>query len=375
MRQTSKRARRSRLLMIFILVLLIALVLWGLAALADRLLHYGANATVSAKDADQPSAITPTPETADDTPKNTYDPACFYRDGEFLRYESSTVTSQIGIDVSAHQQDIDWQRVAASGVQFAILRVGYRGYTEGSIQEDAYFEQNLAGAIDAGLDVGVYFFSQAMDEQEAREEARFVLDKISGYQLAYPVFFDWEKIGADARSDAMDLTSLTTVTDTFCSEIEAAGYQAGLYFNQQLGYEELHLPSLQGYTFWLAEYNDTPSFTYDFDLWQYASDGSVDGIDGDVDLNLAFIEIFRLRACPARICREHARFWDHRPAAPVHRSAERGHCLLPRAARLCSSAASAASARQKAGPCRPAAVSARPAHLWRYDRLQLDAAV
>ena len=88
MRQTSKRARRSRLLMIFILVLLIALVLWGLAALADRLLHYGANATVSAKDADQPSAITPTPETADDTPKNTYDPACFYRDGEFLRYES-----------------------------------------------------------------------------------------------------------------------------------------------------------------------------------------------------------------------------------------------------------------------------------------------
>ena len=195
MRQTSKRARRSRLLMIFILVLLIALVLWGLAALADRLLHYGANATVSAKDADQPSAITPTPETADDTPKNTYDPACFYRDGEFLRYESSTVTSQIGIDVSAHQQDIDWQRVAASGVQFAILRAGYRGYTEGSIQEDAYFEQNLAGAIDAGLDVGVYFFSQAMDEQEAREEARFVLDKISGYQLAYPVFFDWGRSG------------------------------------------------------------------------------------------------------------------------------------------------------------------------------------
>ena len=290
MRQTSKRARRSRVLMIVIFVLLAALVLWGLAAVFSRLFHYGANATVSAKDREQLTPVEPSAaDEPDDTPKNTYDPACFYRDGEFLRYESDTVTSQIGIDVSAHQQDIDWQRVAASGVQFAILRAGYRGYTEGSIQEDAYFEQNLAGAIDAGLDVGVYFFSQAMDEQEAREEARFVLDKISGYQLAYPVFFDWEKIGADARSDAMDLTSLTTVTDTFCSEIEAAGYQAGLYFNQQLGYEELHLPSLQGYTFWLAEYNDTPSFTYDFDLWQYASDGSVDGIDGDVDLNLAFI--------------------------------------------------------------------------------------
>ena len=166
---------------------------------------------------------------------------------------------------AAHQQEIDWQRVADSGVQFAILRVGYRGYTEGAIQEDAYFTQNLEGAIDAGLDVGVYFFSQAIDEQEAREEARFVLDKISGYLLAFPVFFDWEKIGSEARSDTMDLASLTIVTDTFCTEIRNAGYQAGLYFNQQLGYEELHLPSLQTYTFWLAEYNDTPSFAYHFE--------------------------------------------------------------------------------------------------------------
>ena len=136
--------------------------------------------------------------------------------------------------------------------------------------------------------MGVYFFSQAIDEQEAREEARFVLDRISGYQLAFPVFFDWEKIGSEARSDTMDLASLTTVTDTFCTEIRNAGYQAGLYFNQQLGYEELHLPSLQTYTFWLAEYNDTPSFAYHFDLWQYSATGTVDGIDGDVDLNLAF---------------------------------------------------------------------------------------
>ena len=228
-----------------------------------------------------------TPDEKRNIAMNHYDADSFYEENGMLRYAKSAHLT--GVDVSEHQEKIDWAAVRAAGVDFAILRIGYRGYTEGSIQEDAYFEQNLAGAIDAGLDVGVYFFSQAMDEQEAREEARFVLDKISGYQLAYPVFFDWEKIGADARSDAMDLTSLTTVTDTFCSEIEAAGYQAGLYFNQQLGYEELHLPSLQGYTFWLAEYNDTPSFTYDFDLWQYASDGSVDGIDGDVDLNLAFI--------------------------------------------------------------------------------------
>ena len=289
MRQTSKRARRSRLLMIFILVLLIALVLWGLAALADRLLHYGANATVSAKDADQPSAITPTPETADDTPKNTYDPACFYRDGEFLRYESSTVTSQIGIDVSAHQQDIDWQRVAASGVQFAILRAGYRGYTEGSSQEDAFFEQNLAGAIDAGLDVGVYFFSQALDEKEAIDEANFVLESIKDYPLSYPVIFDWEDIQADARTDGMDSVQLTKNALAFCSAIEKAGYRAGVYFNQRFGYEEFDLESLQDYVFWLAEYNETPSFSYHFQLWQYCNDGRVDGIQTDVDLNLAFL--------------------------------------------------------------------------------------
>ena len=289
MRQTSKRARRSRALMIVIFVLLAALVIWGLTALLGRLLHYGTNATVSAKDHEQLTPIEPSAvDKTEEIPENTYDPSCFYMDGGFLRYESDTITSQVGIDVSAHQQEIDWQRVAKSGVQFAILRVGYRGYTEGAIQEDAYFEQNLEGAIDAGLDVGVYFFSQAIDEQEAREEARFVLDKISGYLLAFPVFFDWEKIGSEARSDTMDLASLTIVTDTFCTETRNAGYQAGLYFNQQLGYEELHLPSLQTYTFWLAEYNDTPSFAYHFDLWQYSASGTVDGIEGDVDLNLAF---------------------------------------------------------------------------------------
>ena len=289
MRQTSKRARRSRALMIVIFMLLAALVIWGLTALLGRLLHYGTNATVSAKDHEQLTPIEPSAvDKTEEIPENTYDPSCFYMDGGFLRYESDTITSQVGIDVSAHQQEIDWQRVAESGVQFAILRVGYRGYTEGAIQEDTYFEQNLEGAIDAGLDVGVYFFSQAIDEQEAREEARFVLDKISGYLLAFPVFFDWEKIGSEARSDTMDLASLTIVTDTVCTEIRNAGYQAGLYFNQQLGYEELHLPSLQTYTFWLAEYNDTPSFAYHFDLWQYSASGTVDGIEGDVDLNLAF---------------------------------------------------------------------------------------
>lgn len=289
MRQKSKRALRTRYITLALFVLAGLLLIGGLAALVLHLLHYSANTTVSATDAPQQSQIQPTPaDEADSLPIITLTADGFTRSGDFLHYESDTLTSQLGIDVSAHQQDIDWQAVAQSGVEFAILRVGYRGYTEGLVQEDTYFEQNLAGAIDAGLEVGVYFFSQAMDEREAREEARFVLDRIQGYQLAFPVFFDWEKIVEDARSDAMDLTSLTTVTDTFCTEIENAGYQAGLYFNQQLGYEELHLPSLRQYCFWLAEYNEVPTFPYAFELWQYSCEGSVDGIEGAVDLNLAF---------------------------------------------------------------------------------------
>ena len=125
MRQTSKRARRSRALMIVIFVLLAALVIWGLTALLGRLLHYGTNATVSAKDHEQLTPIEPSAvDKTEEIPENTYDPSCFYMDGGFLRYESDTITSLVGIDVSAHQQEIDWQRVAESGVQFAILRVG-----------------------------------------------------------------------------------------------------------------------------------------------------------------------------------------------------------------------------------------------------------
>lgn len=289
MRQTEPRTRHFRTLLLLLFVLLAAIVLLALAAFANHLFHYGTGTTVSAKDPEVPEQIEPSFSESVDTPaENTYDPACFVREGELLRYESDTVTSQFGIDVSAHQQQIDWQQVAQSGVQFVILRVGYRGYTEGQIQEDAYFEQNLAGAIEAGLDVGVYFFSQAIDEQEAREEAQFVLGRIQDYQLAFPVFFDWETVEADARSDTMDMISLTTVADTFCTVIENAGYKAGVYFNQRMGYEDLNLTSLQSYSFWLAEYNETPSFAYDFSLWQYSCEGSIPGIETAVDLNLAF---------------------------------------------------------------------------------------
>ena len=175
------------------------------------------------------------------------------------------------------------------GAIVAMIRVGYRGYTEGEIQPDDYFTQNIEGALAAGLDVGVYFFSQALDEKEAIDEANFVLESIKDYPLSYPVIFDWEDIQADARTDGMDSVQLTKNAIAFCAAVEKAGYRAGVYFNQRFGYEEFDLESLQDYVFWLAEYNETPSFSYHFQLWQYCNDGRVDGIQTDVDLNLAFL--------------------------------------------------------------------------------------
>ena len=205
------------------------------------------------------------------------------------RYKSDDTLASVGVDVSSHQQEIDWELVAANGVEFAMIRVGYRGYTEGEIQPDDYFVQNIEGARAAGLDVGVYFFSQALDEQEAIDEANYVLEQIKDYPLSYPVIFDWEDIEADARTDGMDSVQLTKNAIAFCDTIKQAGYRAGVYFNQRFGYEEFDLESLQDYVFWLAEYNDTPSFSFHFQIWQYCNDGRVDGIKTDVDLNLAFL--------------------------------------------------------------------------------------
>ena len=222
-------------------------------------------------------------------PENSYDPAGFYEEGGFKRYKSEDTLASVGVDVSSHQQEIDWELVAANGVEFAMIRVGYRGYTEGEIQPDDYFVQNIEGARAAGLDVGVYFFSQALDEQEAIDEANYVLEQIKPYSLSYPVIFDWEDIEADARTDGMDSVQLTKNAIAFCDTIKQAGYRAGVYFNQRFGYEEFDLESLQDYVFWLAEYNDTPSFSFHFQIWQYCNDGRVDGIKTDVDLNLAFL--------------------------------------------------------------------------------------
>lgn len=209
----------------------------------------------------------------------------------WLQYRSGGVEALQGVDVSAHQKEIDWQQVAASGIDFAMIRVGYRGYgTEGIIKEDEYARANLEGAVAAGLEVGVYFFSQATTVWEAMEEAEFVLEIIKDYDVTWPVVFDWEFVSSSQapRTEGMSGRQLTLMAGAFCERVEQAGHTPAIYFNQDTGYLFLELDVLSDWPFWLAAYNAKPGFFYHFDMWQYTDKGNVPGISRTVDLNLAF---------------------------------------------------------------------------------------
>lgn len=196
-----------------------------------------------------------------------------------------------GIDVSEWQADIDWDKVAADGIDFAVVRCAYRGYTAGNLIQDAMFYKNIEGALDAGLDVGVYVYSQAITEEEAREEARLAVTMASGYDLTYPIVFDWEHAGAaSARTNNVSADQLTACAVAFCEEVESLGYDACVYSYPSLSYHNYNLADLNDYYFWMAAYYEKPEFYYHFDMWQYMSSGDVDGIEGRVDMNLSFVK-------------------------------------------------------------------------------------
>lgn len=226
----------------------------------------------------------------DELPKNPYDPDLFVKQNGVMTYADKSVETHLGIDVSTYQGDIDWAQVAASGVEFVFVRVGYRGYGKsGSMNEDKNYRKNIEGAKAAGLKVGVYFFSQAISMIEAVEEAKYVLSLIDGYELEYPVVFDWEIIGsATARTDNVSTDMLCSAANSFCKTVESAGYTPMVYFNKHVGYMKYDLNKIMQYDVWFAQYADKPDFYYDFDIWQYTSKGSVPGIKGDVDMNIGF---------------------------------------------------------------------------------------
>ena len=223
-------------------------------------------------------------------PLNPYDREGFTVDSRGrVSYERDGKAAKTGVDVSTYQNEIDWPAVAADGIEFAILRLGYRGYTEGGLFMDQTFQANLDGALDAGLEVGVYFFSQAITPEEAEEEADYVLSVLDGQALALPIAFDWEPIhNSEARTDGLNGEMLTRCAAAFCKRVEDAGYRPAVYFNQTQGYLHYDLRQLTDYELWLAEYGAAPDFYYHFDLWQYSQSGSVAGIQGDVDLDLWF---------------------------------------------------------------------------------------
>lgn len=223
-------------------------------------------------------------------PVSTVEPNEFVLDGERIRYTGASFATRWGVDVSNHQGSIDWEALKSQGIEFAYLRVGLRGYgAQGTLYTDRSFESYYEGARAAGIDVGVYFFSQALTVREAADEALFALKLLDGRTLQLPVYYDWETVSSDdSRTADCDKRYLTACASAFCSIIERGGYESGIYLNRQQGYYHYDLRSLSGRSLWVADYADYPDFYYAYDVWQYANDAALDGVNTVVDLNLEF---------------------------------------------------------------------------------------
>lgn len=212
--------------------------------------------------------------------------------GELQYVENGQVISHKGIDVSKYQGDIDWNKVAASGVEYAFIRVGVRGYgAEGNILLDEKFAENVQGATAAGIKVGVYFFSQAITDEEALEEANLVLDCIAGYDVTYPIVYDVEKTGAsNGRMNRLSVEDRTRMARIFVDRIKEAGYTPMIYSNMEMWSVLIDMAAFEDVEKWFAYYNTDLYFPYEYAVWQYSDKGRIDGIDEEVDLNISFKE-------------------------------------------------------------------------------------
>ena len=230
----------------------------------------------------------------ENVPMNTYDYDLLSKKNGYPCYTDKDVKviSKLGIDVSEYQNPVNWQQVKYAGVEYAMIRVGYRGYgEEGRLVEDAMFRSHMEGAVAAGLEVGVYFFSQAINEKETLEEVQFVLDRIKEYPVTYPVVYDTEEIKDDvARTDNLTEEQFTQNCITFCDAIREAGYDTMIYANMKWMAFTLDMRKLTEYEKWYADYEPVPQCPYEFSMWQYTETGQLPGIEGNVDLNLWFEE-------------------------------------------------------------------------------------
>lgn len=222
--------------------------------------------------------------------ESTFAPQDFQYDGQYLT--CITQPSELGIDVSQHQGEIDWQAVKDAGVTFAIVRVGGRGYgAKGVLYTDDLAKSYYEGAKAAGIKVGAYFFSQATSVTEAEEEAALVLDFIKDWQLDMPVVYDWEQmLMAGSRTQNVDARVVTDCMKAFCQKIEASGNDAMIYFNPDHSDVQFYIEEVTAYDFWLAYYTQWMDYPYKVNMWQYTNQGVMPGIEGDVDINLYFPE-------------------------------------------------------------------------------------
>ena len=233
------------------------------------------------------------PETSEEEPenptippdRNPYDQYDFQYDRHnYLKLQN--LESFAGVDVSAYQGKIDWKKVKASGIDFAMIRLGYRGYESGKLVEDDYAKANLKGAAEAGLKVGAYFFSQALNIKETDEELKFIQKILGDTKLEMPLVLDWEIPADTARTRKMDATTLTDIQRHFCGQARDLGYQPMIYFNWHQSEHLYTLSDLEEYPFWLALYQDRMTYPWKIEMWQYTDKGKVPGIQGNVDLNV-----------------------------------------------------------------------------------------
>lgn len=230
-----------------------------------------------------------------DLPQSSYDWSKLKEVGLYSReveyVEDGQTVSIKGIDVSKYQEEIDWEKVAESGVRFAIIRLGYRGYSSGSLVLDECFEYNIREALRNNIQVGVYFVTQAISEEEAVEEAEFVLDAIAPYNVTWPIVLDLEDAGSDsARTVLLTAAQRTDYVRAFCERIKQGGKKPMLYFNIVWLLEKLDITRLTDYDKWFAQYFNNPFFPYEFQMWQYTNTGRIDGIKGNVDMNISFVD-------------------------------------------------------------------------------------
>ena len=211
--------------------------------------------------------------------------------GEWQYVENGRTISHKGIDVSSHQGDIDWKKVAADGVEYAVIRAGLRGYETGKIKLDDKFQQNITGAKENGIRTGVYFFSQAINEEEIDEEADFILEAIAPYEITGPVVIDVETTADGVgRADTLSTELRTDLVVRFCEKIKEAGYRPMIYYNFEAAVLLTDVARLEEYDKWYASYSSEFYYPYYYGMWQYTANGRVDGIEENVDLDMIFDE-------------------------------------------------------------------------------------